>query len=168
MSDPQFSKFPHLHLAQHVFQISNPYCPSAKQQTSLEALQNAIKEHKMAPLYRHLAHPTEGILNPGGEGSASATSPPPLKRQGSTLSSMLATKNPSKNIDLPWDEKLYEELKAENEKELEAIQKEEDDAVEKEGETEIQAARSKRAEFWARVGDRVCLCEALLHPGHSS
>jgi len=69
---------------------------------------------------------------------------------------MLATKNPSKNVDLPWDEKLYEELKAENEKELEAIQKEEDDAVEKEGETEIQAARSKRAEFWARVGDKVC------------
>lgn len=110
----------------------------------------------MAPLYRHLAHPSEGILNPVGESSASATSPPALKRQGSALSSMLATKTPPKNIDLPWDEKLYEELKAENDKELESIQKEEDDAVEKEGETEIQAARSKRAEFWARVGDKVC------------
>lgn len=109
----------------------------------------------MAPLYRHLAHPTEGILNPVGEG-APPSSPPTLRRQGSSLGAMLATRNPPHNIDLPWDEKLYEELKADNEKELESIQKEEDEAVEKAGETEIQAARAKRAEFWARVGDKVC------------
>lgn len=60
------------------------------------------------------------------------------------------------NVTLPWDEKLYDELKADNEKELDAIQKEEDEAAEKAGETEIQAARSKRAEFWTRVGDKVC------------
>jgi 26S proteasome regulatory subunit N7 len=156
MSDPQYSKYPHLHLAQHIFSISNPACPQAKQHSSLEALQAGIKEHKMAPLYRHLAHPTEGILNPAGEGgSSAAASPPALRRQGSTLSGLLAAKAPSHNIDLPWDEKLYEELKADNEKELETIQKQEDEAVEKEGETEIQAARAKRAEFWARVGDKV-------------
>lgn len=57
---------------------------------------------------------------------------------------------------LPWDESLYEELKKDNDKELEEIQKEEDEAQEKAGETEVQAARSKRADFWARVGDKVC------------
>jgi len=154
MSDPQYHKYPLLHLSQHIFQISNPSCPPVKQQTSLEGLQNAIKEHKMAPLYKHLAHPIEGILNPVGEGSASS-SPSPLRRQGSALAGMLASRTPSPNFDLAWDEQLYEQLKTENEKELETIQKEEDDAVEKEGETEIQAARAKRAEFWARVGDKV-------------
>lgn len=59
------------------------------------------------------------------------------------------------DISLPWDEALYEELSKENEKELEAIQKEEDEATEKAGETEIQTARGKRAEFWTRVGDKV-------------
>lgn len=59
------------------------------------------------------------------------------------------------DITLPWDESLYEELNKENEKELEAIQKEEDEATEKAGETEIQTARGKRAEFWTRVGDKV-------------
>lgn len=56
---------------------------------------------------------------------------------------------------LPWDESLYEQLKTDNEKELEEIQKEEEEAQEKAGETEVQAARGKRAEFWARVGDKV-------------
>ena len=50
---------------------------------------------------------------------------------------------------------MYNELKAENDKELEEFQKEEEDAEEKAGETEVQAARSKRADFWARVGDKV-------------
>ena len=58
---------------------------------------------------------------------------------------------------LPWDEALYEALKADNDKELEEIQKEEEEAEEKAGETEVQAARSKRADFWARVGDKVCI-----------
>lgn len=58
---------------------------------------------------------------------------------------------------LPWDETLYDELKADNDKELEAIQKEEEEAEEKAGETEVQAARSRRADFWARVGDKVCV-----------
>lgn len=62
---------------------------------------------------------------------------------------------PTPSVNLPWDEKFYEELKADNEKELEAIQKEEDEATEKAGETEIQAAKGKRAEFWTRVGDKV-------------
>jgi 26S proteasome regulatory subunit N7 len=58
-------------------------------------------------------------------------------------------------VSLPWDEQLFEKLNAENEKELEAIQKEEDEATEKAGETEIQGARGKRAEFWTKVGDKV-------------
>ena len=44
----------------------------------------------------------------------------------------------------------------ENEEELETFTKEEEEAAEKAGETEVQAARGKRAEFWARVGDKVC------------
>lgn len=61
---------------------------------------------------------------------------------------------------IPWDEALYEELKADNEKELVTIQKEEEEAEEKAGETEVQAARSKRADFWARVGDKDKAIEA--------
>ena len=59
-----------------------------------------------------------------------------------------------KNV-LPWDATLYEELKEDNEKELVAIQKEEEEAEGNAGETEVQAARGKRAEFWARIGDKV-------------
>jgi 26S proteasome regulatory subunit N7 len=68
---------------------------------------------------------------------------------------MLATRNPSLEVPLSWDEKLYESLKAESEKELEAIQKEEEEAEEKAGETEVQAARGKRAELYNRIGDKV-------------
>ena len=43
-------------------------------------------------------------------------------------------------------------------KELAEFQKEEDDAEEQAGDTEVIAAKGKRAEFWARVGDKVrCL-----------
>ena len=63
-------------------------------------------------------------------------------------------------VDFPWDDQLYEKLKAENEKELETFQKEEDEAAESAGDTEVQAARGKRAEFWARVGDKVRLSTA--------
>jgi 26S proteasome regulatory subunit N7 len=79
------------------------------------------------------------------------------RRPSSSASSMLATKNPIIEVALPWDEKLYEELKAGNEKELEAIQKEEDEATEKAGETEIQAATGKRAEYFTKIGDKVGL-----------
>jgi 26S proteasome regulatory subunit N7 len=52
----------------------------------------------------------------------------------------------------------------ENEKELEAIQKEEDEAAEKAGETEVQAARGKRAELYNRIGDKVGeLCATGAH-----
>ncbi len=68
---------------------------------------------------------------------------------------MIATRSPTASINLPWDEALYQSLQADNDRELEDIQKEEDEAVEKAGDTEIQAARGKRAEFWARVGDKV-------------
>ena len=67
-SDPQYLKFPDLSLAQHVFNISNPACPQPVRQTSLKSLQDAIAENKMAPFYRFLAHPVDGILNNLGEG----------------------------------------------------------------------------------------------------
>jgi len=114
----------------------------------------------MAPLYHYLAHPQSGKLNASGESSASSTGsqPPTLRRTTSINSSsiigVLGGVKTSSGGELPWDEQLYEELKKDNEKELEAIQKEEDDAVERAGETEIQAARGKRAELYARIGDK--------------
>jgi hypothetical protein len=156
-SDPQYIKFPNLSLAQDVFNLSNPACAPAIQQTSLKKLQDVITEQKMAPLYRHLAHPTEGILNNSGEGVTqhpqnAGTSTKPL-----LTSNMLASRKTPQKFDFPWDEKLYQSLLEDNKKELESFQKEEDDAEEAAGETEVQAARGKRAEFWARVGDKVRL-----------
>ena len=153
MGDPLYTKFPNLQLSQHIFHITNPSSSKLVQQTSLKALQDAIQEHKMAPLYRHLAHPADGILNIVGEGTVSQTAP--LRRTSSSVSSLLPTKRPSISVALPWDEQIYEALKADNEKELDTIQKEEEEATEKAGETEILAARGKRAEFWTRVCDKV-------------
>ena len=68
---------------------------------------------------------------------------------------MVASKNVASIYQMPWDEALYERLKKDNDEELEKYKKEEEDAEENAGETEIQAARGKRAEFYARVGDKV-------------
>jgi hypothetical protein len=155
MGEPLFAKYPDLQLAQHIFQLTNPTCSKSAKQASLKSVQDAIQEHKMAPLYRYLAHPVEGVLNAPGEGTAQQ--PTSHRRPSSSAASMLATKNPNVETPLAWDETLYESLRAENEKELEAIQKEEDEAVEKAGETEIQAARGKRAELYNRIGDKVGL-----------
>ncbi|KAK0667964.1 putative 26S proteasome regulatory complex component [Cercophora samala] len=152
-SDPQYAKWPLLPLAQHVFTLTNPYASKPLQQSAAKALQDAITEHKMAPFYKYLAHPTEGILNSVGEGSSNVPGKAP-SRKNSAAAGMINTKNPTSSINLPWDEALYQQLHADNEKELEEFQKEEDEAVEKAGDTEIQAARGKRAEFWARVGDK--------------
>jgi 26S proteasome regulatory subunit N7 len=152
-SDPQYAKYPLLPLAQHIFTLTNPSAPKAIQQTSLKSLQDAITEHKMAPLYRYLAHPAEGILNATGE-TLSKSTPAPLGRKPSAAG-MVASKHSIPKIDLPWDEALYEKLKKENDEELDGFRKEEEEAAEKAGETEVQAARGKRAEFWARVGDKV-------------
>lgn len=153
-SDPQYAKWPLLPLAQHVFTLTNSYAGQAAQQAAAKSLQDAIAEHKMAPLYRHLAHPIEGILNVAGEGGASGPGKP-LSRKSSGVG-MISTSRPAAgSMTLPWDEGLYQKLKQDNDAELEGFQKEEDEAVEKAGETEIQAARGKRADFWARVGDKV-------------
>lgn len=104
----------------------------------------------MAPLYRYLAHPSEGILN--AESSSHPAKPSGRKPSAAGL---VASKNSIPKVDLPWDESLYEKLKKENDEELEGFKKEEEEAEEKAGETEVQAARGKRAEFWARVGDKV-------------
>ncbi|KAH8722781.1 26S proteasome subunit RPN7-domain-containing protein [Phaeosphaeriaceae sp. PMI808] len=152
MGDPQFAKYPDLQLAQHIFQLTNPAASKSDKQSSLKSVEDAISEHKMAPLYRYLAHPSDGVLNAPGEGSADK--PTSHRRPSASIANMLATMNPLLDVPLSWDEKQYESLKAENEKELEAIQKEEDEAAEKAGETEVQAARGKRAELYNRIGDK--------------
>lgn len=151
-SDPQYAKYPNLSLAQDIFTLTNPSSTQSTRQTSLQKLQDAISEHKMAALYRYLAHPTDGILNGSGEGTVKNTSSP---RRPSGATSMVAKRRNSASFDFPWDEALWEKLTAENEEELETFQKEEDEAAESAGDTEVQAARGKRAEFWARVGDKV-------------
>ncbi|KAF1912155.1 26S proteasome subunit RPN7-domain-containing protein [Ampelomyces quisqualis] len=152
MGDPQFAKHPDLQLAQSIFQLTNPAASKQTKQSSLQLVEDAITEHKMAPLYRYLAHPTDGVLNAPGEGSADQ--PTSNRRPSASIANMLATRNPSLEVPLSWDEKRYESLKAENERELEAIQKEEDEAAEKAGDTEVQAARGKRAELYNRIGDK--------------
>ncbi|KGM91448.1 hypothetical protein PABG_12609 [Paracoccidioides brasiliensis Pb03] len=151
-SDLQYAKYPNLSLAQDIFNLSNPACPHTAQQASLKKLQSAISQHQMAPLYRHLAHPIEGILNSPGEGTTQHASAPGSKVL--VTSNLLSGRKAPQKISLPWDEKLYDTLVEENKKELAALQKEEEDAAEAAGDTEVQAARGKRAEFWARVGDK--------------
>ncbi|KAL8656115.1 MAG: hypothetical protein Q9226_002774 [Calogaya cf. arnoldii] len=151
-SDPQYAKYPSLSLAQNIFAITNPASADTSRQTSLQKLQDAISEHKMAPLYRYLAHPTDGILNTSGEGStqrSSTAAPRKAPRAPSALK-----RRPSVSVDFAWDEELYKRLKSDNEKELETFDKEEADASEQAGDTEVQAAKGKRADFWARVGDK--------------
>lgn len=156
-ADPQYAKWPLLPLSQHVFTLTNPYAARSAQQAAVKSLQDAINEHKMAPLYKYLAHPTEGILNAVGEttsGAAAQQKPP--GRKTSAAAGMMASAGVASGTNLPWDEQVYQQLKTDNDKELEGIQKEEDEAVEKAGDTEIMAARGKRAEFYAKIGDKVC------------
>lgn len=153
-SDPQYTKYPDLSLAQDIFLLTNPSSSEASRQTSFQKLQDAITKYKMAPLYRHLAHPDDGLLNGSGVGTTQKPAQTGAKKSGDAAK-LLASKKSTSLIDFPWDEKRYESLVKENEQELEDIQKEEDEAAEKAGETEVQAATGKRAEFWARVGDKV-------------
>lgn len=158
-SDPQYAKYPLLPLAQHIFTLSNPSSAKPLQQASLKILQDAINEHQMAPLYRYLAHPVEGLLNASGE-STSQTSKLPGRK--SSAAGLVVPKSSIPKVDLPWDEALYERLKVENDAELEGYKKEEEEAEEQAGDTEVQTARGKRAEFWARVGDKVESLKGLL------
>lgn len=153
-SDPQYAKYPNLSLAQDIFTLTNSASSEPSRQASLQKLKNAISDHKMAPLYRQLAHPSEGVLNACGEGSA-RTSSVPGSRKANGASIILGSRKGTVDFEFPWDEQLYEKLKADNERELETFNKEEEEAAEKAGDTEVQAAKGKRAEFWARVGDKV-------------
>lgn len=152
-SDPQYAKYPNLSLAQDIFTLTNPSSTEPTRHTALRKLQDAISEHRMAPLYRHLAHPTEGLLNAPGEGS-SQEPPPTTSRHLNGVSEIIASNRIASTVQFPWDDQLYEKLKRENEQEFETFQKEEEEAAEKAGDTEVQAAKGKRAEFWARVGDK--------------
>lgn len=176
MGEPQYMSYPSLPLAQSVFNLASPYASSETKQSSLQTLQDGIREHHMAPLYAYLAHPQTGKLNASGEGgsqspilsrsntlpgqqnAANVPSPQHMLRRTNSINApsivgVLGGKTDT-SVELPWDEQLYEQLKADNEKELATIQKEEDDAVENAGETEIQTARGKRAEYYARIGDK--------------
>ncbi|PHH62507.1 hypothetical protein CDD81_7080 [Ophiocordyceps australis] len=154
-SDPLYAKWPLLPLSQHVFTLTNAYASRTAQQAAVKTLQDAITSDKMAPFYRYLAHPVDGILNVAGEASSSATcsstaaSAKPLSRKSSLVVGRSAS-----GISLPWDEELYVRLKKDNDSQLAGFQKEEEEAVEQAGDTEIMAAKGKRAEFWARVGDK--------------
>ncbi|KAL8803368.1 MAG: hypothetical protein Q9200_006246 [Gallowayella weberi] len=153
-SDPQYARYPNLSLAQDIFTITNPASTGNTRQSSLKKLQDAISDQKMAPLYRYLAHPTEGILNTSGEGSARKSSTAHSASRKAPGAPSTLKRRPSISVDFAWDEELYKRLKSDNEAELETIQREEDDASEQAGDTEVQAAKGKRAELWARVGDK--------------
>jgi 26S proteasome regulatory subunit N7 len=120
-SDPQYAKYPNLLLSQHIFTLRQPNLTAAHP-AAQKILTSSIKEFSQAPLYRYLAHPTEGILA----------------------------------NQIPWDESVYNELKAKNDQELKGYEDELKEAEEKAGESEIVAAMGKKAEFWARVVDKVC------------
>ena len=177
MGDPQYLSYPLLPLAQSVFTLAAPSTTSQEKQSSLTSLQDAIREHKMAPLYAYLAHPQTGKINGSGEGaSGSAAMSPVLSRSntagsnaGDARFSNLLRRTSSINapsivgvlggkkdtsVELPWDDSLYSQLKEDNEKELADIAKEEETAAETQGDTEVQAAQAKRAELYARIGDK--------------
>ena len=155
-SDPQYAKYPNLSLAQDIFTLTNPSSPDPLRKLALKKLQDAISEQKMAPLYRYLAHPTDGLLNASGEGST--RNPPSLtSRRSGSVAHIVANTSVAASVQFPWDDQLYERLRSENDEELKTFHKEEEEAAEKAGDTEVQAAKGKRAEFWARVGDKVRL-----------
>lgn len=151
-SDPQYVKWPLLPLSQHVFTLTNAYASKQAQQAAAKALQDAISLDKMAPFYRYLAHPIEGILNAVGESGSSAAGKPPSRK--SSLVGMVATKAAPGAVNLPWDEDLYNKLKEDNDRELAEFQKEQDEAEEQAGETEVMAAKGKRADFWLEWATR--------------
>ncbi|KAI9782875.1 MAG: hypothetical protein M1816_001656 [Peltula sp. TS41687] len=154
-SVPLYLSFPDLSLAQHIFHITNPSSTVDTRRASVQILQDAISQHKMASLYRYLAHPVDGILNSAGVGSAQKVPSGNHKSaRESGVAKMVASHSVGEGGELPWDEKLYEQLLAENVKELKEIDREEEEAAEKAGETEVLAAKVKRAEVWTRDGDK--------------
>ena len=165
--------FPNLDLAQSVFSLASPSTTPASKEDALESIRSEIRAHHMAPLYSYLAHPHSGKLNPIGEGTgnsstaqakphrnpnAGSSAPAASLRRTSSMNaaSIIAVLggNADRSVPLPWDESLYEELRTENEKELAGIQKEEEIALEQAGETEVSVAQGKRAELFARIGDK--------------
>lgn len=93
-------------------------------------------------------------MNPAGQSTSQAATRPAGRKPSI---GMVASKTASSIHQMPWDESLYEGLKKDNDEELEKYKKEEEDAEENAGDSEIQAARGKRAEFYARIGDKVYL-----------
>lgn len=127
-SDPLYASYPDLLLSQHIFTLRTPLL-SSYHATARKALTSSIQENLQAPLYRYLAHPTDGVL--------------------------------SERID--WDEKLYAQLKERNDQELKGLAIEAREVEEKAGESEVIAVMGKKAEFWAKVVDKVCR-KAIIAP----
>lgn len=154
-SDPQYAKYPDLSLAQDIFTLTNSSTSKSQRQAALKKLKDAISEHKMAPLYRHLAHPVEGLLNSAGTGSSASTKS--ASSRGRRMSGLagVAVGAVARDVSMDWDEKFYDSLVKENEEELKAFEKEEEDAAENAGDVEVLQAKGKKAEFWAKVLDKV-------------
>ncbi|KAI5289037.1 hypothetical protein KEM54_004509 [Ascosphaera aggregata] len=216
-SDPQYIRYPDLSLAQHVFNLSNSYTTPQVRSASIAALQTAIRDNAMAPLYKHLAHPVDGVLNGGGSArersmsvqldrfggpavaaaTAGATAaaggaiPVVVAAAGATAAAAAATRAVSpgattpamtpganvsgpvivsnmlapkklggmssaqiKEMTLPWDESLYKELEARNNEELAKLAKEQEEVAESGVESDVQAVIGKRAEYFAKIGDK--------------
>lgn len=60
-SDPQYASYPNMLLSQHIFTLRQPNL-SALHPAAQKVLTESINEHTQAPLYRYLAHPTEGVI----------------------------------------------------------------------------------------------------------
>lgn len=153
-SDPQFIKYPDLSLAQDIFNLTNSYSTESVRQISFRKLQDAVKEHSMAPLYRYLAHPTEGILNSPGQSSARRPSSSSARRPN-IAAGMMPGRRRSTDFVFPWDQAQYESMEAENAKKLAEFEKEEAEAVASAGDTDVQAVKGRSAEYHAMIGDKV-------------
>ena len=153
-SDPQFIKHPNLSLAQDIFTLTNSYSTEPARQGSFRKLRDAIKENHMAPLYRYLAHPTDGILNAPGQGSARRPSGSASKRPN-VAAGIVPGRRRSTDFVFPWDQGQYDSMEGENAKKLEEFEKEEEEALASAGDTDVQAVRGRRAEYRAMIGDRV-------------
>lgn len=161
-SDPQFIKYPNLSLAQDIFTLTNSYSTETARQISFRKLQDAVKENNMAPLYRYLAHPMEGILNSPGQSSARRPSSSSSKRPNVVVG-MMPGRRRSTDFVFPWDQAQYDSMEAENAKKLEELEKEEEEAVASAGDTDVQAVKGRRAEYQAMIGDKVGSSTKICH-----
>lgn len=143
-SEPQFSKYPDLSFSQDIFKVSNPHTPQDQIPAIRQRLKDAIEKSQMAPLYQQLCAPEKTA-----EGEHMTHTRPRANSKG-----LMGSGTHEAVTGIEWDEKLYKSMEAKNETELQAMRKELDDSKEKAGEQEIQTAKGKIADFYARIGDK--------------